>query len=342
MMRCVLLLALALACAPVGVRAQTAPHTLQVSGTAFLMNGRPFAYTGLSFFNAIWNPAFNESADTRRTWLRKFKRYGITVLRVWAEWNSTRTYVDTGPQSTLWGTDGSPDPGRVAILRAILADADQEGMAVELALFAYESVVDGTSLPPEAQNRAVADIARALLPHRNVAFQVWNEHAERAMDHVRAIKAIDPARLVTNASGVAGVLMAPGRGELELMLDYLTPHTSRSRGVAAPHWEIAPHEIATLLARFRKPVVDDEPARNGTAQFGGPAGQVYPYDQILQIAQVWRAGGYVTYHHDMFQTGYGTPAIPPSGIPDPEFSPYHRQVFEFLANRERYQRLPQP
>lgn len=35
--------------------------------------------------------------------------------------------------------------------------------------------------------------------------------------------------------------------------------------------------------------------------------------------------------------GYGTPACPPSGIPDPEYSPYHRQVFEFLKLRERYQ-----
>ena len=51
---------------------------------------------------------------------------------------------------------------------------------------------------------------------------------------------------------------------------------------------------------------------------------------------VWQEGGYVTYHHDMFQTGAGTPAVPPSGIPDPEFSPYHRQVFEFLARRTRY------
>ena len=47
--------------------------------------------------------------------------------------------------------------------------------------------------------------------------------------------------------------------------------------------------------------------------------------------------GYVTYHHDMFQTGYGSKAVPPTGIPDPEFSPYHRQVFEFLKERKRYQ-----
>ena len=59
-------------------------------------------------------------------------------------------------------------------------------------------------------------------------------------------------------------------------------------------------------------------------------------DHILQIWQVWQMGGHVVYHHDMFQTGYGSPACPPSGIPDPEFSPYHRKVFEFLAKRDRY------
>lgn len=48
-------------------------------------------------------------------------------------------------------------------------------------------------------------------------------------------------------------------------------------------------------------------------------------------------GAYPTYHHDMFQTGYGTDACPPGGVPDPEFSGYHRQVFEFLKLRRRYE-----
>ena len=51
---------------------------------------------------------------------------------------------------------------------------------------------------------------------------------------------------------------------------------------------------------------------------------------------MWELGGYITYHHDMFQTGYGTPAIPPQGIPDPEFNPYHRHVLEFIALRARF------
>jgi hypothetical protein len=99
---------------------------------------------------------------------------------------------------------------------------------------------------------------------------------------------------------------------------------------------VAPTEIAFLLARYRKPVVDDEPARNGTANYGGPKAPTNPYDQILQIYQVWQLGGHVNYHHNMFQTGNGSPEVPPSGIPDPEFNPYHRTVLEFIALRDRY------
>lgn len=66
-------------------------------------------------------------------------------------------------------------------------------------------------------------------------------------------------------------------------------------------------------------------------------GLSFAFDHIVQIVRVLDAGAYPTYHHDMFQTGYGSPAVPPSGIPDPEFSVYHRQVFEFLRQLERYE-----
>ena len=118
------------------------------------------------------------------------------------------------------------------------------------------------------------------------------------------------------------------------LLDYLSPHTSRQN--SGKTWLIGPSEIRYLLARYRKPVVDDEPGRNGTPQFGGPKETTYPYDHILQIWEVWKAGGFITYHHDMFQMGSGAPSVPPSGVPDPEFSPYHQRVLEFIAQRERY------
>ncbi|MBI3698580.1 MAG: hypothetical protein HY238_27535, partial [Acidobacteria bacterium] len=220
-------------------------------------------------------------------------------------------------------------------LKQILAGADAEGMVIELTLFAQESWHANIRLGPAEADRAVAALTRELLPYRNVTFQIWNEFYERVLDHLKTIKAADPKRVVTSSPGGAGILGDRAQNEA---LDYLTPHTTRQSG--GRHWEIAPRELAYLLKRYRKPVVDDEPARNGTPDFGGPRETTYPFDQIVQIYQVWQLGVYINYHHDMVQTGYGTPAVPPHGVPDPEFNPYHRRVLEFIALRDRYAPLP--
>jgi hypothetical protein len=217
-------------------------------------------------------------------------------------------------------------------LKAILEDANALDVVVELALFSHESYSENIRISPDESIKAVAELTRQLMPYRNLVFQIWNEHSDsNVLPLVKSIRSIDQRRLITNSPGFAGVL---GSVQENQALDFLTPHTTRQS--VRRHWESSPKEIEYLLARFRKPVVDDEPARNGTSNFGGPRAPTNPMDHILQIWQVWRAGGYVVYHHDMFQTGYGTPACPPSGVPDPDFSPYHRQVFEFLARRDRY------
>ena len=214
-----------------------------------------------------------------------------------------------------------------------------ESFRFQLEIFQHVSWGEGKLGATEAERvksieRALTDLTRELMPYRNLTFQIWGEMTFRTIDCVKWIKSVDPKRLVTNSPGGASVLGAREENEA---LDYLAPHTTRQS--RKRHWEIVPKEVAYLLARYRKPVLDDEPARNGTQAFGGPptAETTYPFDQILQMQAVWQAGGYVTYHHDMFQTGYGTRAIPPTGIPDPEFNPYHKAVLEFLALRERYQ-----
>ena len=317
--------------------AQT-PHEITITGTSFRLDGKPFAWTGISFFNAIYNPNFNQSSAERVKWMQKFQQYGINVLRIWGQWDSKRGYVDTCESCTLYLPDGRLRESHVVQLKAILADADKQGMVVELALFALESWGDNIRLSPEASDKAVAALTKELLPYRNLTLQIWNEFNERVPESVKIIKAIDPKRLVSNSPSVRFVptiTSSFGEDAHNKLLDYLTPHTLR-QGEGRKHWEIAPLEIAYLLKRYNKPVVDDEPARNGTPNFGGPRVPTLPYDHILQIYQVWQAGGYILYHHDMFQTGYNTPAVPPSGVPDPEFNPYHKAVLEFIAKRERY------
>jgi len=306
---------------------------LSIQGTRFLLDEKPFSYVGVSFFNAIYNPNFNASTEARKRWLQKFADHGITVLRVWCQWDSKRGFADTSPKSTLYHPDGSLREEHVQTLKEILRDADSLGICVEIALFSHESFSEGIHIANPADEKAVAAITREMMPYRNATFQIWNEHSDsRVLPIVRKIKSLDPKRLVTNSPGFSGVF---GSDEENAALDYLTPHTTRQG--KERHWELAPKQIATLLKKFNKPVVDDEPARNGTSQFGGPKGATSPMDHIVQIIRVWDAGGYPTYHHDMFQTGYGTPSVPPSGIPDPEFSPYHKAVFEFLRSRDRYE-----
>jgi hypothetical protein len=307
---------------------------LTLSGTRFQLDGKPFPYTGVSFFNAIYNTNFNAGSDARVAWLKKFQGYGINVLRVWCQWDSKRGFIDTSRTSTMYFADGSLRPEPLATLKSILADADKLGMCVELVLFSQESWREDVRIPEPADEKAVAALTRELMAFRNVTFQIWNEHDDgRVIPLVKVVKSLDAKRLVTNSPGYAGVL---GKEEENRVLDYLTPHTSRQGG-AARHWEVAPREVESLLKNFNKPVVDDEPARNGTNNFGGPKDRTQPMDHVLNIYNVWRVGAYPTYHHDMFQTGYGTPAVPPSGVPDPEFSAYHREVFEFLKPRARYQ-----
>jgi hypothetical protein len=326
----------------VPIHAQQTKHEITVSGTSFLLNNSHFPFTGVSFFNAIFNPTFNKSSEERKKWLEKFKKYGINVLRIWGQWDSRHKFVDTCPECSLYNKDGSLRMQHVNTLKAIIKDMDDMGMVVELALFTNESYERGTKFADKEMDTAIANITKELLPFRNITIQIWNERAEffervdRIPDNVKLIKSIDPKRVVSNSHGFSGHMGVPEHNEI---LDYLSPHTSRQQ--YGKFWENGPIEIEYLLKRYKKPVLDDEPARRDTRRkvdWGGPTDSAIPYDFIIHFGKVWGLGAYVLYHHDMFQGAYGDPTIPPTGIPDPEFDPMHKQVFEFLAMRDRYMR----
>lgn len=303
-------------------------HILSITGTRLVLDGQPFLLQGLSFFNAIYNPAFNRSLTERIAWLRRFQQCGINMLRVWCQWDFVdRTFVDLTAEHTMYDDAGDIREEHFARLAELLVEMDALGMVAEVVLFSHEKK---PYYPPEALERGTHNMAERLLPHRNLILQIWNEDSTAVARCFRAAKEVDPARIVTNAPGFANVLGDDVQSE---MLDLLTPHTVRRE--ADRFWEIAPQQIASLLARFGKPVIDDEPARCGTTQYGGIPGGTQPWQHIEQIKQVRAAGGYHVYHHDMFQMGYGHPSIPPHGIPDPEF-PFHREVFAFLGENRSW------
>jgi hypothetical protein len=314
---------------PAFLQAQS-KHTLEVKGLGFTLDGQPFFYTGVSFFNAIYNPTFNESDQSRKLWLNKLKSSGINVVRIWGQWDNKRGFVDSCPGCSLYEKDGRLRSQYLNTLKKIVQTADELQMVVLFVLFANESWEENIRLSDEASDKAVKTLADELRQYRNLVFQIWNEFDHRTVDYLKIIRASDATRLVTNSPGWGGML---GNIVENSELDFLSPHTTR---IETRQWEISPKEIAYLIEKYQKPVVDDEPARRGTPKFGGPKNSTSPYDHVLRIYNVWKAGGHVIYHHDMFQLGYGDASIPPNGIPDPEFSPYHKVVFDFLANKDRY------
>jgi hypothetical protein len=304
-------------------------NVITIRGTSFEMNGEPFEYTGVSFFNAIFNKEFNKSSQVRKEWMQKFLNTGINVLRVWCQWDNIRGFIDGGEGNTIYNNDGSVKPEYLDRIQAIVSDADEKEMVILLVLFSRESWNENLRLSDEASEKAISNLTRELQPYRNVIFQIWNEFDYRTVDYLKFVKSVDKERLVTNSPGYAGEL---GSIRENGALDFLSPHTTRRTD---RHWEIAYKEISYLLEKYKKPVVDDEPARKGTPKFGGPQSENFPIDHILRIYNVWKAGGYVNYHHDMFQTGYGTDAVPSNGIPVPGFDAYHDEVFDFLKKKQR-------
>jgi hypothetical protein len=300
-------------------------HTLSIDGTRLLLDGRPFPLTGVSFFNALYNPTFNRSDDDRRHRLTVFRDWGINTLRVWCQWDFAppRNFIDVAPDRSMYTDRGEVREEHFATLAALVTQADALGMVVEVTLFSHEKK---EQLPAEALERGARGVAERLRPHRNVIVQLWNEDSTEWERLLRAVREADPARLVTSSPGVANVL---GTDEHNRAMDLLTPHTVR-RSAERPFWEVAPEQIRGLIERFGKPVIDDEPARSGPTQFGGIEGGTQPEQHIRAIDGTRAVGGYPVYHHDMFQYGYDSPLTPPSGIPEPDWSPFHRKVFEHL------------
>jgi hypothetical protein len=309
-----------------------ATSVLTIQGMRFYLDGKPFYFEGVSFFNALYNKEFNQSPAARERWLRKFKSYGITVLRVWGDWRVTNGWVDEGPNNSLYvypemkGRDRffmpkAPQLNTEALARAkeLIVAADRQGMVIELCLFTHYLVY-----PRETRNAFLRLVTEELRPYGNMYFEIWNECSEDTVEHYKLIKSLDPARLVTNSPGGSNVL---GSDEENRTLDFLSPHTIR-RG---EFWKDAPEQIRKLRETYKKPVVDDEPARCGTHNFGGN-GETKIEQHLGQLDADRKFGGYHVYHHDMFQLGYGDPSIPPNGIPAPEFSKFHLKAFEYLRS----------
>lgn len=298
---------------------------LSVDRTQLRLDGAPFCFRGLSFFNALFNEAFNYSSQARQRRLSNLRDYGVTALRVWCQWDfgSPYMFADAGAGQSLFRSDGQLYRRFADRLCALAKAAEALKMVLEITLFSQERI---PRLPQRSMEIGTANLSSLLRPHRNVLVQIWNECDEGTERYYEIVKGTDAERVITSCPGFSGDL---GSDHHNRLLDVLTPHTVRQP--PARFWVDGPRQVGELIVRYAKPVIDDEPARCGVVHDGGIVGGTTPAQHIAHRRATEALGGYYTYHHDMFQGGYGDVATSPDGIPGPEFSLFHRAVFAAMA-----------
>jgi hypothetical protein len=223
-------------------RAAQPPATIAVSGTAFHVDGRQTFLLGVSLFDALGStPASDRDLDQLVAW-------GVGIVRVWAHW-----------LEPIYQADGAlTAQGRTRLL-ALSNRLRARGLVLELALLKPGQLPgQGSAIFPTeaARVRAVESITSALRDHRNVIFDLYNEHDHPGgpISHATArvlrdaVKAIDPARLVTISSTGGHLVSAAsqvgateernlreeaGTGANEVGVDIVAPHFPRTDDWAA-------------------------------------------------------------------------------------------------------------
>jgi hypothetical protein len=310
-------------------------NELTIDKTNFFLGGKPFKLWGISFFNVLFNETFNKDEESRLKYLSKFKEYGINTLRIWCQYNfkgEKAGFADGFDHTSLYTHTGEIQERYFNRLQKLLTSAGTLGMIIEIAAFSHEryhQIREWREFPEDLipmQTKALRALSERLIPYRNIILQIWNECSFEIERYFCIVKSIDEKRIVTNSPGYCSDL---GDDTQNRLMDCLSPHTAR--GDVEKFWETAPKQLESLL-HYNKPVYDDEPARCGLIQFGGIPGGTQPWQHIEQIKEVSKLGcGYI-YHHDMWQNGYNNPATPPSGIPEPEYSPFHHEVLKFIRD----------
>jgi Cellulase (glycosyl hydrolase family 5) len=223
-------------------RAAQAPATITASGTAFHVDGRPAFLLGVSLFDALG------TTPPRDADLDALARWGVRIARVWAHW-----------EESIYQGDGALTPPGRARLLALVERLRARGMILELVLL-KPGQMPGQGTPifqTEAEReRAVKEMTTALRDYRNIIFDLFNEHDHPGgpISHATArvlrdaVKAIDPARLVTISSTGGHLVSAQsvvgpgeernlreeaGTGPEAVGVDIVAPHFPRTDDWAA-------------------------------------------------------------------------------------------------------------
>ena len=257
---------------------------LEVDGARFLLDGRPAFLLGCSYYGAL---GVEDEAAIEKD-LDDLAALGFNWIRVWATWNAFEHNV------SAVAPDGAAGPPFLDRLKRLCHLAGERGMVVDVTVTRGEAPDFPATY--EQHSAVMTTLARELLPFRNVYFDVGNERNVGDARHVpmdevgrliRAIKAIDPARLCTASQGGdisrEEVLAYIDEGDV----DFLCPHRPRGADSPAETAQKTREYFAIMKDATRLvPVHYQEPFRRGYGDYPPKA-----EDFLTDLAQAREGGG---------------------------------------------------
>jgi hypothetical protein len=188
-------------------------HLVKGDGSKFLIF--------VSFFDAL--RAYDRNPSSLRSDFQYLRAHQIDGVRVFPNWQFG---------NNLFYSNGTLDTGRLAVLRAILQMAYEEGLVVDVSFARFNMQV------PEYK-AALVSAASELRDFRHLVFDIENERdldrpdqflsLEDTQDARNRIKGVDPSRIVTASN--TGVSGEDGVGtaamQINLALDLAAFHDPR-------------------------------------------------------------------------------------------------------------------
>ena len=176
-----------------------------MSGKTLQIDARPAFLLGVSLFDALGpTPPRDQDLDALRNW-------GVNTVRVWAHWHQP-----------IYQADGALTAQGRARLLALVGRLQARGLILELVLLRPGQLPGqpfAVFASEAARVHAAGEIASALRESGNVIFDLYNEHdhPDGPISHAAArmlrdaVKAADPARIVTISSTESHLMTADGR-----------------------------------------------------------------------------------------------------------------------------------
>ena len=226
---------------PVLSQSRVAPSRLTIQGTQFVRaGGNRFEWRGITAFRLLEMIARGRTSDVE-AYLDWCAKQGLTVVRV----------LTMAKHLFALG----PDEGRAALPR-LLDLAAKRGLYVEIVALA-----DTAEIPLDMDHH-VREIGTIAAKHANAIVEIANE----PVHGTQLARIHDPAEVQRLARLVPdAVPVALGAADDERFAggDYATVHLSRDSGDRGWAHVTALATAATLLRKWGKPVVNDEPIGAG-------------------------------------------------------------------------------